>query len=91
MDLKYQDVLAKTPAYINVVVVLMEIPFLHWPEYLEQAFPCVCRAVGALPLSGQARLARIWAEYDPERLKEMVQALQQMITVKVGCDRVLSV
>ncbi|XP_005102222.2 ubiquitin-protein ligase E3A [Aplysia californica] len=83
MELKYKDALARRPDYINVFVIVMEIPMLHWPEYLVNAFPCLCRALGSMPLSGQARLARIWATYGSGRLQEMVQGLQQMITVKV--------
>ena len=83
MDVKYTDVLDQRPDFVNVFVIVMEIPVLHWPEYLDNAFPCVCQAIGALPKQGKAKLARIWSRFSSERLKEMVQGLQQMITVKV--------
>ena len=70
--------LSHKPDYINVSTLA---------EYLEQAFPSVCKAMGALPVAGHARLARIWARYDHNGLREMVQALQQIITVKVGGQR----
>lgn len=35
---------------------------------------CVC---------GQARMARVWAKHCPDRLKGLLEALQQLITLKV--------
>jgi ubiquitin-protein ligase E3 A len=83
MELKYKNVLESKPDYISVFVIVMEIPMLLSPEYLDSAFPALCKAVGMLHISGQARLARIWAAYGQDRLRDMVQSLQQMITIKV--------
>uniref|UniRef100_A0A0B6ZJY5 HECT-type E3 ubiquitin transferase n=1 Tax=Arion vulgaris TaxID=1028688 RepID=A0A0B6ZJY5_9EUPU len=83
MELRYRNILESNPDYINVFVIVMEIPMLMSPEYLEAAFPCICRAIGMLHISGQARLAKIWALFGHDRIKDMVQSLQQMITIKV--------
>ncbi|CAL1540986.1 unnamed protein product [Lymnaea stagnalis] len=82
-ETKYNKVLERQTDYINVFIVVMEIPMLHFPEYLETAFPGINKVIGLLPVSAQARLARIWSTFDQSRLKDMVQSLQQLITVKV--------
>ncbi|GFO15970.1 ubiquitin-protein ligase e3a-like [Plakobranchus ocellatus] len=81
-DIQYRA-LERDPNYILIFVIILEIPMLHWPEYLESAFPSICRAVERLPVPFQAKLARIWAGFGAERLKDMVQSLQQLITVKI--------
>ncbi|XP_039264835.2 ubiquitin-protein ligase E3A-like isoform X1 [Styela clava] len=68
---------------LNVFVIIMENPSLHSPEYLEMSLPSFCGAMAALPIQGQADLARWWSTYDAERLKTMVQCFQQLITFKV--------
>lgn len=85
MEVKYKNVLEREPHYINIFVVVMEIPMLLSPEYLDSAFPAVCKAIGMLGVPGQAQLARIWATYGHNRLKDMVLSLQQLITIKVMC------
>ncbi|KAK0064842.1 ubiquitin-protein ligase E3A [Biomphalaria pfeifferi] len=87
MELKYHNILERQPDYINIFIIVMEIPMLHFPEYLECAFPNICKVIGMLPVSTQAKLAKIWSSYGQIRLREMVQSLQQMITVKViNCE-----
>ena len=83
-DIRYRGALDHDPNYILVFVIVLEIPMLHWPEYLENAFPSICRAVGQLPILYQAKLARIWAGFGADRLRDMVHSLQQLITVQVG-------
>lgn len=82
-DIRYRGALDRDPNYILVFVVVLEIPMLYWPEYLEDAFPSICRSVGQLPVQQQARLARIWAGFGAEKLRDMVHSLQQLITVQV--------
>lgn len=53
------------------------------PEYLEAAFPALCRALGLLPVAAQARLAKVWASFGVGRLTEMLHMLQQLITVRI--------
>lgn len=82
-DLRYQKMYEKDCNYINIFIIVMEIPDLHSPEYLEQAFGSFCKALGALPVKAQGHLAKVWSEFPKARLQEMVQSLHQMITVKV--------
>lgn len=83
VQLNIMKQLMKTTVNLNVFVTIMENPSLHSPEYLETSLPSFCRAMAALPLQGQADLARWWSDYDGDRLKTMVQCFQQLITFKV--------
>lgn len=40
-----------------------------------------------MPLSAQARLARVWSRHCPYRLKSLLEALQQLITLRVIMSR----
>jgi len=60
----------------------MEIPNLQSPEFLESAFTKFCKALGLLPVKAQAKLARVWATYTIEKLRDYLNSLQQLITVK---------
>lgn len=68
---------------LNVFLIVFEIPVLGSSEYLEYAFHMLCRAVSCLPVAAQAKLARVWARHCKSRLVSLLQALQQLITVKV--------
>lgn len=68
---------------LNVFVIVLEIPALGSSEYLEMALPLVCKAASQLPLRVQARLAQVWARHCRSRLKGMLEALQQLVTLKV--------
>lgn len=68
---------------LNVFVIVLEIPALGSSEYLEMALPLVCKAASQLPLKVQARLAQVWARNCRSRLKGMLEALQQLVTLKV--------
>ena len=52
-------------------------------EYLDIALHMLCKAASCLPVSAQARLARVWARQCKSRLPGLLQALQDLITVKV--------
>ncbi|XP_059165632.1 ubiquitin-protein ligase E3A-like isoform X2 [Physella acuta] len=79
LEMKYKS----DPSYLHILTVVMEIPMLHYLEYLESAFPGICKVISILPINEQARLARVWSTYGHDRLKEMVQSLQQLITVRI--------
>ena len=83
MDLKYRQAYDSDPNYLNIFLIVMEIPSLHSPEYIEKAFPNFCKATGLLPIGAQAKLAKVWSKFSPARLKEMVETLHQLVTVKV--------
>lgn len=52
-------------------------------EFLEEALPDVCKAASHLPVWAQARLAWIWAEHCKLNLRNLLQTLQQLISLKV--------
>lgn len=83
LDLRYHSAYEKDPDYLNIFIVVLEIPTLQSEEFLEMALPTFCKAVAQLPVDGQARLAQFLTSYEPSRLKELVEALQQLITLKV--------
>ncbi|KAH3713647.1 ubiquitin-protein ligase E3A-like [Dreissena polymorpha] len=85
LDLRYNKPIEKCQNYLNIFVIIMEIPLLHSPEFIDSAYPEFCKALGRVPLAGQSELAKYWSKFSAERLQEMVQSLQQLITVKL-CD-----
>lgn len=68
---------------LNVFLIVFEIPMLGNSEYLELALHMLCKALSCLPVVAQAKLARIWAKHCKSRLPNLLQALQELITVKV--------
>ena len=83
MDLKYHHAYDRDPNYLNIFVIVMEIPLLHSPEFIECATPQICKAMVLLPVSAQAKLARVWSRFTSAQIKLMVDYLQQLITLKV--------
>ncbi|XP_074650630.1 ubiquitin-protein ligase E3A-like [Tubulanus polymorphus] len=83
MDLKYHQMYERQPKMLEAFVIVMEIPELSSPEYLEDAFPAYCKAAGTLPMKAFAELARTWSTFGEERLRTMLQSLHQLITVRV--------
>lgn len=81
-EIKYNN-LENTENFLNSFVILMEIPELQNTDYLKSALPEFCKAVGELSVHSQQKLARLWVSYDQNRLKDMVNTLQQLITVTV--------
>lgn len=81
-----------TDSLLNVFLIVFEIPVLGSSEYLEMALHMLCKAASCLPISAQAKLVRIWARHCKTRLPSLLQALQQLITVKVyifsNCRRI---
>ncbi|KAL7303182.1 hypothetical protein TKK_0004385 [Trichogramma kaykai] len=72
-----------TDSLLNVFLIVFEIPVLGSGEYLEMALHMLCKAASCLPISAQAKLARVWARHCKSRLADLLQSLQQLITVKV--------
>ncbi|XP_043506226.1 ubiquitin-protein ligase E3A [Polistes fuscatus] len=81
-------VFGKTPPHsmdslLNVFLIVFEIPMLGNSEYLELALHMLCKAVSCFPTIAQAKLARVWARHCKPTLPNLLQALQELITVKV--------
>lgn len=68
---------------LNVFLIVFEIPMLGNSEYLELALHMLCKALSCVPVLAQAKLARVWAKHCKSRLPSLLQALQELITVKV--------
>ncbi|XP_063233453.1 ubiquitin-protein ligase E3A [Bacillus rossius redtenbacheri] len=72
---------------VAALVVVAEIPVLGTSEYLERALPYLCKSAAHLPLGAQARLARLWARHSRPRLQGLLEALQQLVTLRVISGR----
>ena len=83
MELKYHQPYERDPNYLNLFLIVIEIPGLHSPEFVDKAFPQFCKVLGQLPVSAQAKLARLWSRYSRERLQGYLEMLQQLVTVSV--------
>ncbi|XP_053995543.1 ubiquitin-protein ligase E3A isoform X1 [Hylaeus anthracinus] len=68
---------------LNVFLIVFEIPVLGKSEFLELALHMLCKALSCFPVVAQAKLARVWAKHCKSRLLSILQALQELITVKV--------
>ncbi|XP_013138521.1 PREDICTED: ubiquitin-protein ligase E3A [Papilio polytes] len=68
---------------VTCLVIAFEIPDIGCSDYLEVALPTLCHAIEYLPLKAHARLARLWSEYCKESLRHILEALQQLITLRV--------
>lgn len=82
-DFKYGKKQSVDPSLLNIFVIVMEIPMMECPEYMEAALPAFCKAAALLPARSQAILSRTWSTFAPERLKEMLATLHQFITLRV--------
>ncbi|XP_007889306.2 ubiquitin-protein ligase E3A isoform X3 [Callorhinchus milii] len=82
-DLTYHNVYLRDPNYLNLFIIVMENSNLHSPEYLEMALPLFCKAMSKLPLPAQAKLIRLWSQYNTEQIRRMVETFQQLITYRV--------
>ena len=82
MRLKYHKPFEDNANFLNVLLIIIEIPNLFNSEYIDSATPAFCKVMGQLPLSAEVKLARLWSTFPVEWLKDKLHGLQQMITVK---------
>lgn len=83
MDLKCKPNIAKDVNFLNVYEVVFELPVLGSEAYLENVVPVLCRGVALLPLNSQVVLARLWSQYTVEKLRSLLENLQQILSLKV--------
>lgn len=69
--------------YFKQFIIIFENPHLNHPEYLENAFPCFCKAVSLLPVDIQVPLVREWSKHSRDSLRKKVELLQHLITLRV--------
>lgn len=82
MDLRYK-LPSNDPNFLNQFVIIMENTMLHSPEYLDQALPSFLKALVLLPVKLQATLVHIWSQFSSQKIRRMVETLQQLITYQV--------
>ena len=68
---------------LNIFVIVFELPWLGSGEFLESALPHIARACALLSFNQQAALVRFWAVHSISNLRNLVQSLQQLISLKV--------
>uniref|UniRef100_A0A2M4ADR0 Ubiquitin-protein ligase E3A n=1 Tax=Anopheles triannulatus TaxID=58253 RepID=A0A2M4ADR0_9DIPT len=68
---------------VTALVIVFETLLIGSTIMIEGAFPCICLAVGMLPVKSQARLVRIWAHHCPDSIHPLLQQLQQLVTISI--------
>ncbi|CAH0558670.1 unnamed protein product [Brassicogethes aeneus] len=68
---------------LNVLIIVFEIPVLGSGDFLETALPAICRASQCLNVEVMAKLARTWSRPDRSSLRNILENLQQLITLRV--------
>ncbi|XP_066246881.1 ubiquitin-protein ligase E3A isoform X2 [Euwallacea similis] len=68
---------------VNVLLIVFEIPALGSGDFLETALPAICRASQWLPVEVQATLARTWAGPGRSSIRNILENLQQLISLRV--------
>ncbi|XP_037934277.1 ubiquitin-protein ligase E3A isoform X2 [Teleopsis dalmanni] len=75
---------------LHCFVILFDMPFASSTfadmEYIDRNLPKLCSVARILPVSAQARLARIWATNCSDLLLALVQCCQQLITIQTMFD-----
>lgn len=69
--------------FITVFVILFEIFQIGSSVLIESSIGKICSCVALLPIWAQARIAQIWSEYCRDGLQNILQFLQQLITLQV--------
>ncbi|CAG0881653.1 unnamed protein product [Cyprideis torosa] len=83
LELKFRKVLEQDPNYLNLFLIVMEMPMLPKEEFSTTVLPALCKAAAQLPLIGQAGLARIWSRFEAGKLRAYVQMIQNYLTHRV--------
>ena len=83
MDLKVKPNVAKDVNFLNLYEIVLELPVIGYEAYLENVLPLVSRGVALLPVESQAALVRSWSTHSTEKLKSMLENLQQILSLKV--------
>ncbi|XP_059480098.1 ubiquitin-protein ligase E3A [Neocloeon triangulifer] len=83
LDLKMFHNFKDEPNVVNIFLIMLELPCLSSYEYMERTLPGICRAASHLPLAMQAKLVRVLAKHCSQKLKGLLDSLQQIITLKV--------
>ena len=69
--------------YLNQFIIFFLNPNLQGPEYFTFALPAVIRAASHIPMPLQITLIKIWSSIGSDRLKHVVDVLNQFITLRI--------
>jgi len=83
MDLKVKPNVAKDVNFLNLYEIVLELPVIGYEAYLENVLPLVSRGVALLPVESQTALVRSWSTHSTDKLKSMLENLQQILSLRV--------
>ncbi|KAK2715685.1 ubiquitin-protein ligase E3A-like [Artemia franciscana] len=83
VDLQLTAGAPETTNVLNIIVILCDLPVIGQGEYLERAVPAIAKVVGLLCPTAAASLVRFFANQSPQYLRNLVQTLQQLISLRV--------
>ena len=73
---------SKLPKCLSHIVILLENPLLHSPEFLK-AFPKLLQSVASLSVPELAVLVEWYSCYSTDELQHFVSSLQQLVTIQL--------
>ncbi len=76
----------KSPSFVNQFIIIFLNQYLLSPEYMPSALPSVLKAVARLPTSLEKVLVQYWSSYDKPHLKQILDILNQFITIQLLKD-----
>ncbi|XP_077293912.1 ubiquitin protein ligase E3A isoform X2 [Arctopsyche grandis] len=68
---------------VNCFLIAFEVPNMGYGEFLETVLPSLCEAADHLSFEDQGKLVRKWATHCKDNLRNTLESLQQLITIKV--------
>lgn len=83
LDLRFLTRKEEIEEIITVFVIIFEIVVIGASEFLEFSLPAICNAASYLPVWAQARLASIWGHHCTASIRNLLQTLQQLISLQV--------
>ncbi|XP_022905557.1 ubiquitin-protein ligase E3A [Onthophagus taurus] len=83
IELKAKFINFTSDEIINIILIVFEIPALGTGDFVEMALPMLCRALEHLSLDLQAKLALAWSGPGRSNMQNILENLQQLITLRV--------
>lgn len=68
--------------YVISFLIVFEMPPMQSSEYVDRALPQLCKTMSYLPYSALARICRVWARYCRDSFTNILDSLQQLITMR---------
>ncbi|XP_067949124.1 ubiquitin-protein ligase E3A-like [Watersipora subatra] len=83
IELQYRIAYERDPKIVNIILIILSLPVIGSPEFIEQAYPEFLKAVTYLPLQGQKTLVQTFVRMGKEYQRSLLFSLQTLITVKI--------